>query len=274
MSNRHRKQRHANLRRIRQAFSQDALRRICQMDEVDFATTFDMEVVPVAQRAPADYYYFRNNNSNVLAVAHLDTVVEAELRQCNFLNTAGGPVVYSPALDDRLGAYIILDLLPKLGITYDVLLTVGEESGESTAQFFDPQKEYDWIIEFDRGGTDVVMYQYDDEDTRDLVRATGAFVGEGSFTDICYLEHLGVKAFNWGVGYQDYHSTRSHAYLDDTFAMVEHYLSFHATNAGVAMPHSEMDRWWGSSYAEPWRWGDSEDPEDVDMLQDEVALGP
>lgn len=260
---------HTDLRRIRKAFDQDALRRICQMPEEDFAAAFDMEIVPVAQRAPADYYCYRDNNSNVLAVAHLDTVEEA--RQCNFLNTAGGPVVYSPALDDRLGAYIILDLLPKLGITYDLLLTVGEEYGQSTAAFFDPPKWYDWIIEFDRGGTDVVMYQYDDEETRDLVRDTGARVGDGSFSDICYLEHLGVKAFNWGVGYQDYHSVRSHAYLDDTFAMVEHYLSFHAANAGTSLPHTEKKWTWSPSDPIDWEnWVDGEWEDSVG----EVVLGP
>ena len=47
-------------------------------------------------------------------------------------------MVHSGALDDRLGAYIILDLLPKLGINVDVLLTVGEEQGRSTANFFAP----------------------------------------------------------------------------------------------------------------------------------------
>lgn len=271
---RHR-QRRTNLKRIRQAFDQGALRRIAQMPEEDFAAAFDMEVVPVPQRWPADYYCYRDNGSNVLAVAHLDTVVERELRQCNFLNTAAGPVVYSPALDDRLGAYIILDLLPKLGITYDILLTVGEESGESTAAFFDPPKQYDWIIEFDRGGSDVVMYQYDDEDTRDLVKDSGARVGEGSFSDIAYLEHLGVKAFNWGTGYQDYHSVRSHAYLDDTFDMVDHFLSFAAANDGVQMPHTHQER----IFVDPdnWDWMDK-DPdswtgEDWEKWDERVVMG-
>jgi hypothetical protein len=207
------------------------------MPEADFAAAFDLEDFPVFQSPPDNHYYFRDNGSSVLAVAHLDTVGRPHTRQCNFIDTESGTVVYSRGLDDRLGAYIILDLLPKLGITYDLLLTVGEECGQSTARFFDPPKEYDWIIEFDRGGTDVVMYQYDDEATRDLVRASGARVDEGIFTDICYLEHLNVKAFNWGVGYQDYHSARSHAYLDDTFAMVGRYLLFHAANAGTRLPH-------------------------------------
>jgi hypothetical protein len=257
----------SNLKRIRQAFDQAALRRICLMPEADFAAAFGMEVVPVDQ-PHHDYYNFRDNGSKVLAVAHLDNVVDPELIQCNFLNTAGGPVVYSPALDDRLGAYIILDLLPKLGITYDVLLTTGEEWGQSTAAFFEPPKEYDWIIEFDRGGMDVVMYQYDDDETRDLVRDAGARVGEGSFSDIAYLEHLGVKAFNWGVGYQDYHSVRSHAYLDDTFTMVEHYLSFHENNDGIRLPHTKTVKVASRSTTEGWEsWTDK----DWDKWEDRVT---
>lgn len=252
-----------NRERIYEAFDREALRRICQMPERTFAKAFGMEKVRVTQRRrymysePADFYAFRDNGSSVLAVAHLDTVVRPDQRQCGFLDTADGTVVYSGALDDRLGAYVILDMLPKLDINVDLLLTVGEESGQSTAQFFDPPKRYNWIIEFDRGGTDVVMYQYEDEDTADAVRMTGARVGEGIFSDICYLEHLGAKAFNWGVGYQDYHSTRSHAFLDDTFMMVDHFVDFHEMFADMAWPHEEELNWWGS-------WGASSGKKDQD----------
>lgn len=113
----------------------------------------------------------------------------------------------------------------------------GEESGMSTAQHFQPGKQYDWMIEFDRGGTDVVMYDYDDPEVREMVREAGADVGQGIFSDICYLEHLGIKGFNWGVGYRDYHYPRAHAYLDDTFSMVAKYLRFHERNEGTTMPH-------------------------------------
>lgn len=218
-----------------------ALTRICEMPEHRFSAAFELDRFSVDQPAPDDFYLFRDNGANVLAVAHLDTIGRPHQRACHFLDTEGGPVVYSRALDDRLGAYIILDMLPKLGITCDILLTVGEESGRSTAAYFEPPKQYDWMIEFDRGGSDVVMYQYDDDDTRQLVKESGARVGEGIFSDICYLDHLGVKGFNWGVGYQDYHSPRAHAYLDDTCAMVDRFLVFHEINAGRFLPHEEID---------------------------------
>lgn len=253
----------SRVKRVRRAFDREDLRRVCEMHEGDFADTYEMVTVHVAQSAPADSYYFRDNGSDVLAVAHLDTVALHHQRTCHFLDTEGGPVVYSRALDDRLGAYIILELLPALGITYDVLLTVGEEDSRSTAAFFEPPKDYDWMIEFDRGGTDVVMYQYEDDATCDLVRASGAVVGDGIFSDISYMDHLGIKGFNWGVGYRDYHSPRSHAYLDDTFSMVAKYLRFHDANAGTILPHDPGEHSYWSGYGQSrfgkWSWLDSLD---------------
>jgi hypothetical protein len=224
-------------RRISRAFSADDLARICAMPEDEFASAFDMQRVEVEQRKPQDFYLFRDNGAHVLAVAHLDTVAKPDTRAANFVTTQAGRIVYSRALDDRLGAYIILRLLPELGITYDWLLTTGEEYGMSTAEFFTTEKDYDWVIEFDRGGTDVVMYQYEDYETRLAVKSAGATVGNGIFSDIGALEHLNVKCFNWGTGYRDYHSARSHAYLSDTFMMVAQYMRFHALYAGIAMPH-------------------------------------
>lgn len=269
----------ARLSEIEQAFSRKDLRRICEADEDSFGDAYDMQRVEViAQRYPDNFYFYKDNGSNVLAVAHLDTV--GEDRACRFVLTEGaGTVVFSQALDDRLGAYIILELLPKLGLTYDILLTVGEESGQSTAAFFEPPKgkHYDYMIEFDRGGTDVVMYQYDDREVRDLVRESGAKVGTGSFSDISYLEHLEIKGFNWGVGYEDYHGPRAHAFLDDTFRMVGYYLAFAEQNEGVYMPHypdpnEGRSYGWQDWQADQYGWdsdwpevdGDRENPDDLD----------
>lgn len=249
--------------RVNRAFSRDALAAVCLLPERMFAEAYGMQTVEVdAAYALQDFYHFKDNGSRVLAVAHLDTVVRPKERKVGFHGSSAGPVVQSGALDDRLGAYIVLELLPALGIRHDVLLTTGEESGQSTAQHFEPGKDYDWMIEFDRGGTDVVMYQYDDRATREAVRASGAVVGEGIFSDIAYLEHLEVKGFNWGVGYRDYHSVRGHAYLNETLGMVRRYLRFHEQNAGTAMPHvpQDDDLWYlggsrksgGRRGADPW----------------------
>ncbi len=235
----------------RAVFDRNTLAEICEMPETAFGKAFGMDRYKVAQPVPDDFYFFRDNGASVLAVAHLDTVGLPHQRGAHFVETEAGTVVYSRALDDRLGAYIILDALPRLGVDVDVLLTVGEESGRSTASFFDAPKKYDWMIEFDRGGTDVVMYQYDDKETRNLVRESGARVGDGIFSDICYLDHLGVKGFNWGVGYQDYHGPRAHAFLEDTWDMLDKFLIFHEYNSGIHLPHegddtSGMLAWWNN----------------------------
>jgi hypothetical protein len=232
---------------VRLAYRQKELARACTLPEAGFGRAYGMNTTYVDQprsrwqRAsdPAeDYYHFKDNGARVLAVAHLDTVVEAKHRVPRFVMTREGPLVTCGALDDRLGAYVILHLLPRLKVNCDVLLTVGEESGASTAAFFEPGKDYDHVIEFDRMGTDVVLYQYEDAASRAAVQASGAVVGTGSFSDISVLDMLRIKAFNWGVGYRgNYHSPKGYAWLNDTFAMVAKYLRFHAQNANVTMPH-------------------------------------
>lgn len=265
-----RSRRFGNLTLIDETFDPMALRVICEMPEEDFGEAFGLTRYAVNQPAPEDFYLFRDNGADVLAVAHLDTVAPSWSRGCHYVETEeAGLVVFSRALDDRLGAYVILDLLPRLGLEYDILLTVGEESGRSTAGFFESPKTYDWMFQFDRGGTDVVMYQYDDSEVRQMVRNAGASVGEGIFSDICYLEHLGVKGFNWGVGYREYHSSRSHAFLDDTFDMVESYLEFHEDNEGTYMPHyPSKDYWYGGGARG--LWVEDTDPK-WDELKDEYG---
>ncbi len=221
------------------AFDQDTLAEICIMPEEDFGHVFGMQTVEVDQPKPANFFHYQDNGSNLLAVAHLDTVMGRDERAARFVDTEDGLVVFSGALDDRLGAFVILDLLPKLGIFPDYLLTVGEEMGQSTAGCFLSPKEYNWGFEFDRGGTDVVAYEYEDADLTARIRKSGARVGQGSFSDISYLEHLEIKMVNWGVGYQDYHGPRSHAFLDDTFLMVARFLKFHEANEGEYLPHDQ-----------------------------------
>jgi len=235
---------------VTEQFDADILKATCELPERQFGRVFGLDKQLVQQRKPHNFYYYKDNGSDVLAVAHLDTVVEPRERTARYMQTDAGLVIHSGALDDRLGAYVILELLPRLGLQHDILLTVGEERGQSTAEFFESPKEYNWIIEFDRGGTDVVMYDYETQEMVDKVRAARARVGGGSFSDISYMEHLGVKAFNWGVGYHDYHSPRGFAYLDDTFEMVVKYQRFHKQNEGQYLLHlpSIGRPWWDENF--------------------------
>jgi hypothetical protein len=258
------------MRNPKDFFNPKALKRICEMDERKFAKTYRMDVTKVPQQSPDDFFAFKDNGSSILAVAHLDTVGLPHQRTAHFTETEAGLVVHSRALDDRLGAYIILDMLPKLGIEVDVLLTVGEESGRSTAQFFEAPKQYNWMIEFDRGGTDVVMYDYEDEDVIEMVLDTGAKVGDGIFSDICYLDHLDIKGFNWGVGYRDYHGPRAHAYLNDTFEMVGYFDEFYSVWSDTHLPHVPAPTypWWSKSWS-GYRFDDDPDaPDEYDLAKE------
>ena len=199
---------------------------------------------------PNGRHLFIDNGGDVLAVAHLDTVQSSR----HFIvDTIGSEkIVLNCQLDDRLGAYIILDHLPKLGLKYDVLLTEGEESGRSTAADFVPAKDYNWMFSFDRNGTDVVMYQYEDEPIIEVIEQEyGVAVGIGSFSDICFLGHLGIKGFNWGCGYHDNHGRFSHAVVEETAYMMEAFQFFFANYQSVKLPHVE-------DYSYPQRFGISD----------------
>lgn len=184
-------------------------------------------------------YVFIDNHAPVLAVAHLDTVQSGT----HFFTgeTDEGVLVFNPKLDDRLGAYIILDLLPKFvgKRRYDILLTTGEESGRSTAGQFATKKQYNWMFEFDRGGTDVVMYRYENTASRTLLQSYGFVVGTGSYTDICDLDSLGCLGFNIGCGYKDYHSKMAYANTTHTLDMVRKFARFFADNANTHMAYTK-----------------------------------
>ena len=222
---------------VRDVFDADTLVDICERDALDFAEFADFHELE-AYRNQRRFFYFQDNGADILAVAHLDTVQSD--RSCKVVDTAAGLLACSGGLDDRLGAYVILDMLPKLGVKCDILLTTDEECAMSTAQEFVPHKSYNWMIQFDRGGTDVVMYQYEQPDYAFLVEESGARVGVGSYSDIADLDHLGCAGFNWGVGYQEYHSERSHAWLEDTFRSVARFVKFYMANADEFLPHVSL----------------------------------
>jgi len=244
---------------VRKAFDPDALRRRCTMEPEEYWDEFGIEnTYGVQQSPPDDFYVYQDRGAKILGIAHLDNVDET--RRCDIVETAAGAVVFSPALDDRLGVYVICDLLPKLGVQCDVLLTTGEESGRSTAAYFYTEKQYNWMFQFDRGGTDVVSYQYETADLKDKVRQSGTYMGQGSFSDICFLDDLKVTGVNWGVGYQDYHGPRSHAFLEDMFRMVQSFMRFYDANVDEHMEYRELPRQqyasYGTSSATVWHKND------------------
>lgn len=244
--------------RLRKAYDDRLLFWSCMADELDFARFGELVEIPSRARySENDFYIYKNNGSKILAVAHLDSV-DQKNRFCRFYTDHNrGPVVRAPTLDDRLGAYVITDLLPKVGITTDILLTVGEEQGQSTAEFFKTSKQYNWMFQFDRTGTDVVMYQFDTPARRQLLRSVHAWPAFGAFSDISFLSHLKCAGFNWGVGYHDYHGPQAWASLGEMFQQAARFARFYERYSGLQMVHSGAGRW-SSGYGEWPGWDDTE----------------
>ncbi len=162
--------------------------------------------------------YHRSNGGKVLLVAHLDAVMWTKPR-------FKGGTVTCPQLDCRLGAWAILRLEKMLGC--DILFTDEEESCASTAEFFPDVDDYSWVAEFDRRGTDVVMYDKYSDKYDELLTAEGFKIGHGSFSDICAFPENETMMFNFGCGYHSEHSHRCHANLNDTNYMIDKFVMFH-----------------------------------------------
>lgn len=168
----------------------------------------------------------------ILAIAHIDTVLSLHWTK------DAGDVIYSPALDDRIGLYTFFCEFD--GIVCDILLTDHEEVGRSTAQFFKAPRGrvYNWMVQFDRRGTDVVMYQYDTDANRRRLMSIGARPELGSYSDIAYLDNLGVAGFNWGTGYWGEHTEGCHVVVADYEAMLERFRLFYARYGGEKIEHA------------------------------------
>jgi hypothetical protein len=174
------------------------------------------------------YYAYLDGGHDTLAVCHLDTVCAP-----SFLRKEDG-LIKSPAVDNRLGAYIIMDLLSEKGIHSDILLTTDEEKGRSSARWFDTcgDKEYNWIFSFDRKGEDAALYQYIGiEEWRNALDASGFKIAHGISSDIVYLDHLGRAGVNVGIGYCElFHSTGAWADIEVAVRQLNRFADFWKRN--------------------------------------------
>lgn len=215
--------------------SMSKLYHYCSMSADDMARAYG---------ADANKNIFIDNGARVLGVAHRDTVqpFNGMYRKDN--------KIFTSTLDDRLGVHTLLHYLPSRGIKMDVLICDDEEIGRSTAQYWKPPagKEYNWIVEFDRTGEDVVCYQYDSVRMRKRLKESGFKVGYGSFSDICYLEDLGVKGFNVGVGYYNYHSKDAYFKIDEYLRQMDRFIKFYKKWHNVKLNHEVTPDTYGSNY--------------------------
>lgn len=217
-------------------FDYSIMKNICLAPVAQFSNIKGAQVKETAH-GPLIYI---DRGSKILGVAHLDSTTTADgLDHFYHLKVGKDEVVFNAQLDDRLGAYIILDLLPKLGITTDVLLTYGEETGNSTGQFFEPKKKYRWMYQFDRHGDDVVYYDYGEKDWNHLLGKYFKRPGHGMFSDICYMEHVGCKAFNLACGYENNHSAWAKADMHVLRDQVERFMKFYQAHRRQYFPHEK-----------------------------------
>lgn len=170
-------------------------------------------------------YIHKDNGSNTLAVAHLDSVNTHNHFHVNRIDDKD--YIFSTHVDDRLGAYIILRILPLLGIHSDILLTEGEEKGRSTARHFKTDKKYNWMYSFDRRGTDAVYYRYNVKEWLDILKKSFDSPAHGSVSDIDYLGHLGCCGVNVGTGYHEEHHLLAHAIVSETKKQIGRFLQFY-----------------------------------------------
>lgn len=168
---------------------------------------------------------FRDKGANVLAIAHIDTVFDGSKIDPDLFWSSDPNLqrVTSPTLDDRLGVYTLC-MLP---INVDILLTENEEFMCSTGEYFDPPRDYNWMFQFDRSGSDVVCYQYESRKIRKTLNRAGFRVGNGTYSDICEMEHLGCKGFNFGTGYYKQHTLTSYMHVPTWHRMVNLFLKFY-----------------------------------------------
>lgn len=244
-------------------FDLPLLRRVCLAPEKQFTQLPGAQVV-VPDANPTTRCIYIDNGAPVLGVAHLDAV-QATDHFARIDAPSGDIEIMCGQLDDRLGAFVLLHLLPHMGIHIDVLLTTDEESMQSSAQYFEPPegKQYNWMFMFDRAGDDVVLYHYDDLPLRKKLQAFGFRIGQGSYSCIAELSHLACKGFNVGTGYENNHSHRAWASLSTLAVNIQKFARFYKEHAHNHMQHDPLDtgwrRWSGATTRSgAWVWDDEQ----------------
>jgi len=214
------------------------LQKICRADVNFFKQYGDVEITPSGP------LIFQDNGADVLAIGHLDTVQKAH--HFSITSLSHDKRIHCPTLDDRLGVFTLLHVLPKMNIVTDILLTTGEEKMQSSAQYFvpPPGKKYKWMFSFDRAETDCVLYDYFDWEMKTLLDRAGWKTGYGLYSDICELEHLRCKGFNFGVGYHDAHSLDAWASVNELLLNLKKFERFFKKNCDLSLKHTPRYNMW------------------------------
>ena len=205
------------------------------IDRADSALPLLMELLMIPRKAIPDLLhaipdgkgnYKIGSSGRVLGLAHMDTVFDSRMPR----PIDSGHVIISPALDDRIGIYVLLairELIPAL----DIILTDDEESCDSTAVDIPENPDYIAAVEVDRGGfADCALYQYLKDSTwaAYVENITGLRAVEGSYSDIADCE-IGIAAVNLPAGYVSAHTENCFILKDDILNVYRNALKFIST---------------------------------------------
>lgn len=179
---------------------------------------------------------FIDRGAKVLFVAHVDTVRIPRMRRTT------KDFIVGQGFDDRLGCLLAYDLSGELGA--DLLLTDHEEKCGTTGRFH-KLKDYNWIVEFDREGTDVVTYDLDSPEFRELLREHWE-IGFGSYSDISELK-TDACCFNLGIGHYDSHGKKAYVNVREMEEQIAKFKRFYADHKDMKYTRIERpkyDKFW------------------------------
>jgi hypothetical protein len=196
----------------------------------DYPTAYGFEHIEKQGKRQRYLYRPGVTDESPLLICHADTVLASRAYQYN----AKTSVVTCAELDDRLGIAVLLAIIESVGLDClhlsdcAMLITDNEEIGQSTSALFaadciqNPERfgRPNWLLNFDRRGTDSVCYGYENDTLSSLLRHCGHTIGQGTCSDISRMENLGVSGVNIGIGYQNEHSLKCSVYLRDTLQSI------------------------------------------------------
>ncbi len=195
---------------------------------------------------------FMDRGSLILFVVHIDTIQKPKYVRKRSTKSGKLKRIYAQGLDDRLGCMIAFQLSEELGT--DLLICDNEEKCRSTGQFHE-LKDYNWIVEFDREGKDVVTYDLDCDGFRKALSEHWE-IGFGSYSDILQLQTQAC-CMNVGLGHHFSHSKDSYVDVKVMHKQIAKFKQFYKEYKDVKFErdyHTEYDyeRYSEQYYADKW----------------------
>lgn len=139
-----------------------------------------------------------DNNADILGVAYIGEEYPEEVF---FSKNKKVGQVWSPVLRQRLGAHILINELPALGVEADILIVSDNSLGSSNADVFFGATEYNWMFSFDLPKTGVALYEYENDHLVAELQSRGFVVRDDpEYAAIEDLWFMGVAGFNFGNG--------------------------------------------------------------------------